>query len=76
MIGLKSTSENEIDLSYDINLLPTLTLMPEAGLHSSFCHGTFCLPRVTACLSDAHRYWCVHMALQSWMNDLFLTSLT
>lgn len=63
MIGLKSTSENEIDLSYDINLLHTLKLMPEAGLHSSFC-----LPLVTACLSDAHRYWCVHMALQSWMT--------
>lgn len=56
MNGLKATSENEIDLSYDINLLHILKLMPGAGLHSSFCHGTFCLPLVTACLSDAHPY--------------------
>lgn len=68
MIGLKATSENEIDLSYDMNLLHVLKLMPEAGLHSSFCHGTFRLPLATACLSDTHHYWCVHMALRSWMT--------
>lgn len=35
MIGLKSKSKNEIDLSHDINLLYTLKLMPEAVLNSS-----------------------------------------
>lgn len=42
-IGLKSKSGNETYLSYDINLLHTLKLMPEAVLNfCSLLHCMFC----------------------------------
>lgn len=48
MIGLKSKSKNEIELSQDINLLHTLTLMPEAVLNSSsLLHCMVSVPFVT-----------------------------
>lgn len=68
MIGLKAKSENETDLSYDINLLHTLKLMLEAVLNSSFCHCMFCLFSSSShILWDAH-FYCLHMTLQSWMT--------
>lgn len=51
-------TENKIDLSYDINLLHTLKLMPEAVLNtSSLCHCTFCLsPSSLHVLQESHLY--------------------
>lgn len=62
MIGLKAKSENKIDLCYDINLLYTLKLMPEAVLNS-FSQLLFPLPLhvlsapfITACSGDVRLY--------------------
>lgn len=77
MIGLKSKSENEIILSYDINLLHTLKLMPEAVLNfSSLLHCMFCLfpSSPTACSAR-----CSPLLMFAYdtakLNDVFLTSL-
>lgn len=56
MIGLKAKSENEIELSHDINLY-TLKLMPEAVFKSSLCRCMSCLfPLSLHVLRDAHLY--------------------